>query len=74
MRNFLAILLAGLLATASVMTTAAEAQTIRQPQTFSDDWFDSPGLYIVGGIASVGIALGILVLTENHHHPRPVSP
>ncbi len=74
MHNFSAILFAGLLAAAAVMTTAAKAQTITQTQTSSDDWFDSPGFYVAGGAALIGIVFGILVVTETHHQQIPVSP
>lgn len=77
MRKLAAVLCAGILAATPLVTSAAQAQTITQTQQANSDLY-TPGFYIVGGIALVGVALGILALVEepshHHHHQQPVSP
>lgn len=79
MRKLFAVALGGLLAATPVLTTATHAQTITQiQQTQQGFGFNDPAFYVVGGIALIGLTVGIIALTEDHHHHHhhqpPVSP
>ena len=80
MRKPAAIGFASLLAATPVLIPVAQAQTVTtttETEHREFAFYYSPGFYIVGGIALIGVTLGVLALTEehhHHHHQAPVSP